>query len=105
MKDDAKLPEPTMSAYVETGATTNRVKAGRPPRGGAPALRRRKKEEFAAGTVVTAISMSPAELKVIDKLACARGLCRSRFLVVAAMSMDLTPEEAELISMVRRMRG
>ncbi len=112
------------SANIEQGATTNRVRVqrriqNRPPGFGDPPQVEpvqvkperpskgyyRKDPDRPVGHRQICISVQEGELAVVDARALELGLSRSRLLVIAAMThAPVTPEEAELIALVRRMR-
>lgn len=89
------------SATVE-GAVTNRVEVRRRVPKQAPSFRQDPARP--AGFKVVSISVAPADLVRVDQLAAELGLSRSRLLVVAALAMRLTADEAALIALVRKMR-
>lgn len=89
------------SASVE-GAVTNRVEVRKRVPRRAPSFRQDPNRP--AGHRVVSVSVAPAELARVDQLAAELGLSRSRLLVVAALAMQLTADEAALIALVRKMR-
>jgi hypothetical protein len=90
------------SSATVGGAVTNRVEVRRraPKRG--PAWR--QDPDRPKGHTQVCISLAPEELARIDQVAAELGLSRSRMLVLAALGSHLTPDEARLVALVRRMR-
>lgn len=84
------------------GAITNRVEVRKRVPGRGPSYRQDPARP--AGHRVVSVSVAPAELARVDQLAAELGLSRSRLLVVAALAMQLTADEAALIALVRKMR-
>jgi hypothetical protein len=84
------------------GAITNRVEVHkRAPKKG-PAWR--QDPDRPKGHKQICISVAPEDLAKIDQVAADLGLSRSRMLVLAALGNHLTPDEAKLVELVRRMK-
>ena len=84
------------------GAVTNRVDVRKRAPKRAPSFRQDPNRP--AGFKVISISVAPADLVRVDQIAAELGLSRSRLLVVAALAMQLTADEAALVALVRKMR-
>lgn len=84
------------------GAITNRVEVRKRVPKRAPSFRQDPNRPKGHKTIC--VSVSPAELALVDEMAADIGMSRSRLLVVCTLAGQVTADEAALIALVRKMR-